>query len=116
MKTDCEVISAFIDAEPFDSEHLLNALATVEGREFLIDAIALRHLTRCNDDAAIVRPTSSKIGRALAVAAALILAALASFQLGQRQALNARMRAPEATRVVSGGQAWQNDGARGGVR
>lgn len=116
MKADCEVISAFIDDEPFDSETLLNALATVEGREFLIDSIALRRLTRSGDDAPVVRTSKSSVGRILAVAAALILAALASFQLGQRQALNASGRAPAPTRVVSGGPAWQEDAVRGGVR
>jgi hypothetical protein len=116
MNTNSEAISAFIDDEPFDSHDLMNALATAEGRNFLIDAIALRRLTRSNDDVVLVTTSKAKIGRRLALVAALILAAVASFQLGQWQGLNATVRAPEPTRVISGGSAWQEDSSRGGVR
>ena len=116
MTINCEVISAFIDDEPFDSEDLANALATPEGRDFLIDAIALRRLTRSTDHQAVVSASKSTIGRRLTLAAAVLLAAVASFQLGQRHGLNATMRAPEPTRVISAGPAWQEDSPRGGVR
>jgi hypothetical protein len=114
MITNCEVISAFIDNEPFDSEELANALATPEGRDFLIDAIILRRLTRSTDQA-VASTSKSTIGRRLSLVAAVILAAVASFQLGQRHGLNATIRAPEPTRVISGGLAWQNP-PRGGIR
>jgi hypothetical protein len=115
MITNCEVISAFIDNEPFDSEELANALATPEGRDFLIDAIVLRRLTRSADHQAVVSTSKSTIGRRLSLVAAVILAAVASFQLGQRHGLNATNRAPEPTRVISGGLAWQPS-PRGGIR
>lgn len=116
MTTNCEVISAFLDDEAVDSNDLFNALGTVEGRTFLIDAIALRRVTRFHDEVTVTTPSKTRIGRRLALAAAIILATLASFQLGQRQGLSATVRAPEPTRVISGGLAWQEDLPGGGVR
>jgi hypothetical protein len=116
MNTNCEVISAFIDDEPFDTENLANALATPEGRNFLIDAIVLRRLTRSTDHKAVASTSKSNIGRRLTLAAAVLLAAVASFEMGHRHGLNATMRAPEPTRVISAGPAWQEDSHRGGVR
>jgi len=75
MQTNCEVISAFIDDEPFDADDLVGALATPEGRTFLIDAIALRGLTRSHDEVRPVTPSKFRIVRRLALAAAILLAA-----------------------------------------
>jgi hypothetical protein len=116
MNTNCEVISAFLDDEPVDAEELSNALATVDGRRFLIDTIALRCVTRSHDAVAVVVPLRSRFGRRLAVAAAILLAAVASFQLGQRHGLNATVKAPEPTRVIAVAPAWQEDSSGGGVR
>ena len=116
MTTNYEVVSAFLDDEPVDGEALSDALATLEGRRFLIDAIALRRVTRAQDAVAAVAPARLKIARVLAVAAAIIVAAVAIFQLGHRQGLNATIKAPEATRVISAGSTWQEDSSRGGVR
>jgi hypothetical protein len=46
--TNHEVISAFLDNEPFEAAALGAALADPEGRELLLDLIALRSLV--NDD------------------------------------------------------------------
>ena len=116
MNSNCEVISAFIDDEPFEADALANALATVEGRQFLIDAIALRGLVRFDSNTTIVTRSKPSLGRLLALAAAVILATIASFQLGQRQGLNDSMRAPEPTRVISAPPAWQTESSRGGIR
>jgi cytochrome c-type biogenesis protein CcmH/NrfG len=116
MTTNFEVISALIDDEPVDSDELMNALATVEGRTFLVDALALRRVTRAADGGAPAAAAKPRVVRRLALAAALILAAAATFQLGQWQALHAATKAPAPTRVVSGGAAWQEDPPRGGVR
>ena len=116
MQTNFEVISAFLDDEPFAADELTNALSTPEGRRFLIDTIALRGMARSTDDVFVATPAKTRVARRLALVAAAILAAVASFQLGQRQALNAPLRAPEPTRVISGGPAWQDDSSRGGVR
>jgi len=116
MTTNCEVISAFLDDEPVDADALSDALASVEGRRFLVDAIALRRVTRSQDAIPVVAPARSKIARFLAVAAAIIVAAVASFQLGQRQGLNATLKAPQPTRVISAGSTWHEDSPPGGVR
>jgi len=113
MHTNCDVISAFIDDEPFDADALESALATVEGRRFLIDAIALRGLARSDNAVAVVVKSKSPLGRQLLVAAAVILAAVVSFQFGQRQGLNETVRAPEPTRVIAAAPAWQEDSTGG---
>ena len=41
-----DVISAFLDDEPFDSNKLTEALSDPAGRTLLIDLIALRHLVQ----------------------------------------------------------------------
>ena len=115
MTTNCEVISAFLDDEPVDGAALSDALATVEGRRFLVDAVALRRMTRSQDAVAMVPASKSTVTRFLAVAAAIIVAAVTSFQLGFRQGGTASVKAPEPTRVISAGP-WQEDSPRGGVR
>ena len=116
MNPNCEVISAFIDDDPVDPEALANALATPEGRSFLIDAIALRGLAVSSSTPAMTARPKSNMGRRLVLAAAVILATLVSFQLGQRQGLNETVRAPEPTRVIAAGTAWQEDSSSGGIR
>jgi hypothetical protein len=111
-----EVICAFLDDEPFNAEELLDALTTADGRSFLVDAIALRRLTRASGDGATAVPPRPRIARRVALVAAVIVVTLASFQLGHRQGLNASVRAPEPTRVVSGGSAWLEDSVPGGAR
>jgi hypothetical protein len=44
-----EVISAFLDDEPFDASRLVEALSDPAGRDLLIDLIALRHLVEADD-------------------------------------------------------------------
>jgi hypothetical protein len=41
-----DVISAFLDNEPFDASELARALADPEGRELLLDLVAMRTLVR----------------------------------------------------------------------
>jgi len=41
-----DVISAFLDNEPFDSQELAGALASPEGRDLLLDLIALRAIVQ----------------------------------------------------------------------
>ena len=116
MNTDCELISAFIDDEPVHPEDLLRALASEEGRAFFIDALLLRRLTQSNPDAIVVPVPKSSFRRRLAVAAAITLTAMASFQLGRQRGVDATMRAPEPTRVISAGPAWQEESAIGDHR
>ena len=110
-----EVISAFVDNEPFDAESLARALAEPNGRDLLIDFIAMRHLV--NADAAaeqrlVVAPARSRWREA--VAAAAVIAALAGgYAAGRVQAGPQSTRdetsAPQPTRVVElrPGVEWQ---------
>jgi hypothetical protein len=51
METD-DVISAFLDGEPFAAADLTRALADAAGRELLVDLTALRSLVRDDDTVA----------------------------------------------------------------
>lgn len=102
-----EVISAFLDDEPFDARALAEALSDPEGRAQLIDLIALRHVTQPGRDVmAAMQPKRSSGLRALLAAAAMVLALVGGYALGQRQSEIGQSEAPPATSVVETGQ-WQ---------
>jgi len=122
-------IEAFADGEPVDSAQLLAALAAPEGREHLVDLLALRGLiggqepeNRCR--ASVFGPAAENrrpasvfgFGRLLATAALVALGVLGGFMAGQRlaglrasqpaataanaPAQLAPMSAPQPTRVI----------------
>lgn len=102
-----EVISAFLDDEPFDAQQLAEALADPDGRAQLIDLLALRHVMQPGREAmAVVQPKRSSAMRALLAAAAVVVALVGGYALGQRQSEIGRSEAPPATRVVETGE-WQ---------
>jgi hypothetical protein len=91
-----EVIAAFVDGERVDSGQLAEALAGPEGREHLIDLLALRELV--DDDVVlaggreIVRKESLFSWPQLSIAAALIVTVtLGGYFAGVRQG---ELRAP----------------------
>ena len=110
-----EVISAFVDNEPFDAEALARALAEPGGRDLLIDFIALRHVVSA--DGIVEQQTGSIAPRSRwreLVAAAAVVAALAGgYAAGRVQTDPATSRddtaAPAPTRVVDlrPGVEWQ---------
>jgi hypothetical protein len=111
-----EVISAFVDNEPFAAAALARALAEPGGRDLLIDFIALRHLVSTDGASdqrlALVAPRPRWRG-ALA-AAAVIVALVGGYAAGrERAALSAGpdsvSTAPRPTRVVElrPGVEWQ---------
>ena len=110
-----DVISAFVDNEPFDADALARALADPGGRDLLIDFIAMRELVNA-DAAAEQRPVVAP-ARSLwreAVAAAAVIAALAGgYAAGRVQTAPTDSRdetaAPKPTRVVElrPGVEWQ---------
>lgn len=109
MSDQHEVISAFIDDEPFDPQELANALSEPAGRALLIDLVALRHIVQPDDVAlsgAVTSATSRRF-RAVGVAAALVLALGGGYLIGQSRSGAIPADAPAPTRIVEGPEAWQ---------
>jgi hypothetical protein len=114
--TNHEVISAFLDDEPFEPQVLAEAIADPAGREMLIDFVLLRHAAQSEEPASGV--TSTPVPRAkrslyLVAAAAVVVALLSGYQLGQRQSTDDSAPPPAATRVVQSEPVWRE---LGGVR
>ena len=75
MSRQHEVISAFLDDEPFDSEELVGALSDPAGRALLIDLVALRRIVQPTDSMPAIRcasPVRRPVWRVAAAAAALL--------------------------------------------
>ena len=119
-----EVISAFLDNEPFDAQELSAVLATQEGRDLLIDLIALRSVVQPAE-----QPRAVSAGRRplwmWASAAAVLLALLSGYQLGRASgdvpapALGGSIAitAPEPTNVLKfePGVNWNESPQSGGI-
>jgi hypothetical protein len=87
MSTTHESISAFVDDEPFDANELAAALADPEGRELLLDLIALRHVVSDADPSKVpasAAPQSRRNVWLAGVAAALLLCASIGYVAGAR--------------------------------
>jgi hypothetical protein len=110
------VLSAMLDDEPVDAGMLAAALETREGRELLIDLVALRRLVQAPMTAPVV-PRRRPAWRLLA-AAAIVLAAITGYAAGQREAddrAGTIAAVPAATRVLDTTGTWQPL-PRGGVQ
>ena len=98
-----EVISAFLDDEPFDLEELANALSDPDGRELLIELVALHRLVQPAEDvppSGVARPVRRSGWRLAAMAAALCLAIGGGYLVGERQSATDSPEAPPPSRVV----------------
>ena len=103
-----EVISAFLDDEPFDPRQLAQALSEPDGRTLLIDLLALRHVMQPGKEAASFERQGKRAGlRALMAVAALVVALVGGYFVGERRGEIARAEAPAATRVIDAPAAWQ---------
>lgn len=113
MNTNYEVVSAFLDDEPFEPQALAEALADPACRALLIDFILLRHVAHAEESATVVTPAPSLRSNRpfyLVAAAAAVVALLGGYQLGQRQSLDDSPRPPAATRVVQSAPVWRELG------
>jgi hypothetical protein len=108
-----DVISAFLDDEPFDAAELAAALADPAGRTLLIDLIALRHIVQPEETAAPARATTGSRWRPLLATAAMLVALAGGYVLGDRRSAADQSEPPAPTRVVQE-TAWQILPAGGG--
>src|SRR3954452_12112791 len=117
MHTTHEVISAFLDDEPFEPQALADALADPAGRELLIDFVVLRHVARSEESGRVLTPAPAPPPKrplylVAAAAAAVLVALVGGYQLGQRQSSDDSIRPPAATRVVQSAPVWQEVGVK----
>jgi len=104
-----EVIAAFVDGERVDPIALKSALVSVEGRDYLVEMVALREVVAHDNvaaDAAGSRPARRWL---VGAAAAIVLSLGGGMALGHRLASHvsdsaaisaASVAAPQPTRVI----------------
>jgi hypothetical protein len=105
-----EVISAFLDNEPFDASDLALALSEPGGRDLLIDLVALHHLIQADGQEAPARreqPPKRAALRALVAAAAVLVALVGGYLVGERRSQLDAAAPPAPTRVIEAPAAWQ---------
>ncbi len=102
-----DVISAFLDDEPFAAHELVAALSDPAGRELLIDLIALRHLAQMNGTSTPAMQQPRPVLRALLAAAAVVVALAGGYVAGQRHTEGVLSSVPAATRVIEPSATWQ---------
>lgn len=103
MNTAHEVISAFLDDEPFDPQELAKALDDPTGRALLVDSIVLRKIVQPTDAAPAMKvlvPVRRYGWRAAAAAAMFVVAVTGGYLLGERRPPPALDKAPQPTHVV----------------
>jgi hypothetical protein len=103
-----EVISAFLDDEPFDPQTLANALSDASGRALLIDMVALRCLVQPDEAIPVHVPLVRRRAplRAVMAVAAVVVALVGGYFMGQSRTESTATAAPAPTRVVEGPPAW----------
>jgi hypothetical protein len=104
-----EVISAFLDDEPFDPHEFATALSDPAGRALLIDLVVLRRIIQPTDAIPAMPMHRSRAWLSLrsAAAAALIFVALAgAYVIGTRRAPDPIDEAPAPTRIVQASPEW----------
>jgi hypothetical protein len=108
-----EVISTFLDDEPFDAGELVKALSDPAGRALLIDLIALRHVVE--PDALVARslPDRRRPWRPLLAAAAMVVALVGGYFIGEARNAIDTAEPPAPSRVVQAND-WQSLPAGGG--
>jgi hypothetical protein len=106
MNDQHDVISAFLDDEPFDARELGEALSHPSGRALLIDLVALRHVVQPADGIATVRQERRSAWRPLLAAAAVLVALAGGYVIGERRSALVASDPPSPSRVVQA-DAWQ---------
>ena len=84
MNPNHEVISDFLDGEAFEPRALGEALADPAGRDLLIDFVVLRYAAQADDPVMVAEPPARRPpNRFLLAAAAVLVALVGGYQLGQ---------------------------------
>ena len=119
-----EIIAAFVDGERVDPEALKTALETPEGRDYLVEMIALHEVVTHELIPPAVAPARPSSRWLLAAAAAIVLSLAGGYSLGHRATPadgNAALSAPSAdavapppTRVIEvrPGSSYVNEGRK----
>lgn len=101
-----DVISAFLDDEPFDAAELVEALSDPSGRDVLIDLVALRHIVQ-PDERLMTQPRAHGFAwRPWLAAAAVFVALIGGYLIGERRVGAGTSDPPAPTRVVQAAE-WQ---------
>jgi hypothetical protein len=103
MSTAHEVISAFLDDEPFDPQDLASALDDPAGRTLLIDSLMLRRIVQPVDAIPPMKAAAParRFGWRVAAAAAMFVVTLTGgYLVGERRSTAPVDEAPPPTRVV----------------
>ena len=85
MDAQFEALAAWVDGEPVARTEVADALETREGRDYVLDLMALRHMVAVTTPslAAKVTPGSGHRWPAFAAAAAVVLCAAGGFAAGR---------------------------------
>lgn len=105
--TNHDVISAFLDNEPFNATELADTLANPEGRALLIDLIALRGVVQPEPVPLTLPSRRRQTLRLVVTAAGLALALGLGYQVGREQEAGAAAP-PEPTRTIAADAPWQD--------
>jgi hypothetical protein len=109
MSTTHEVISAFLDDEPFDPRELMDALSDPSGRGLLIDLVALRHIVQ--PDEVMPRTSAPRTWRSSVrvtmAAAAVVVALVGGYFVGESRSTAGVSEPPAPTRIVQGPATWR---------
>jgi hypothetical protein len=104
-----EVISAFLDDEPFEPQALAEALADPAGRSLLIDLVAMRHLVQpAHNTPPLAAARSARFPlRGLVTAAAMLIALAGGYLAGQDRSAADGAPPPAPTRIVEAPATWE---------
>ena len=110
MEAQFEALAAWVDGEPVARTDVALALETREGREYVLDLMALRHMVEVTTPALLPRsaawfsrprPDRARRWPAFAAAAAIVLCAAGGYAAGRR-VTTVRIASPDAPAGIAG--------------
>lgn len=98
-----EIISKFLDDQPFEIQGLADALSDPAGRALLIDLVTLRQIVQPTESVPAMKapvPVRRFGWQVAAAAAMLLIAVTGGYLVGEQRSMEAPAEAPPPTRVV----------------